>query len=466
MPGTIIDRYEIFQEIASGGMATVFLGRLRGGSGFRRAVAIKRLHSHLAPDAQFKAMFLDEARLAARIRHPNVVSTLDVLDHGDELFIVMDYVHGESLSKIRAHLELAGQVMPRPIVGAIVSGILQGLHAAHEAKDERGVPLSIVHRDVSPQNVLIGEDGVSRLVDFGVAKAVGRLQTTSDGQIKGKVSYMAPEQLAGRADRRSDIFAAGVILWELLTGQRLFTRDTPAETLANVLAAKVPRPRSIDPTISTELEEIVMAALDLEPDRRFATAREMDQAFVRCLPVASTFDVAEWFHASLGTLLERRAKAVAAMETQADAPSDASEPATSVATDAGSLPLLPKKAGLAQRRGLRIVAGLIALTVSAVAIAAWRGAHAVAPADAALRPPDGPAQDGAAQIAALPAVDAGERPSPPLTASVASTSAGAGPSAHPPASARGARPKPSRGDCDPPWWIDVRGSKHFKDRCL
>jgi serine/threonine-protein kinase len=457
MPRVVIERYEIFEEIASGGMATVFLGRLRGGSGFQRAVAIKRLHPHLAPDAQFKAMFLDEARLAARIRHPNVVSTLDVIDHGDELFIVMDYVHGVSLAKIREYLD----GMPRPIVGAIVSGILQGLHAAHEAKDERGVPLSIVHRDVSPQNVLVGADGVTRLVDFGVAKAAGRLQSTTEGRVKGKVSYMAPEQLAGQADRRSDIFAAGVILWELLTWRHLFKRETPAQTLANVLAARVPRPRSIDPTISAELEEIVMAALDHAPDRRFATAREMDEALARWLPAASAFDVAEWLHASLGTVLNGRAKAVAAMETETSAPPGSSEGSTPLATDAGTVVLGPAPSW---RRRLPVAAGLIALIGAIGALAAWRGAHPAA-ADAATPAPSGwPVQEGAAPLSAVPTVDAGEAGSAPGTS--ASEPADSEPDASASAPAATVRRKPPRRDCSTPYWIDQRGVRHFKEGCL
>jgi serine/threonine-protein kinase len=458
MPKVVIDRYEIFDEIAKGGMATVFLGRLRGGSGFRRAVAIKRLHAHLAPDEQFKAMLLDEARLAASIRHPNVVSTLDVLDQGDELFIVMDYVHGEALSKVRAHLERTGEVMPRSVVGSIISGTLQGLHAAHEAKDESGVPLSIVHRDVSPQNILVGADGVTRLVDFGVAKAVGRLQTTSDGQVKGKASYMAPEQLAGRADRRSDIFAAGVILWELLTGRRLFTGDTPAETIANVLAAKVPRPTSIDPTISTELEEVVMAALDPEPDRRFATAREMDQALARWLPVASTFDVSEWLQTTLRTKLDERAKALASMETRIEAPPpDDRESATPLGGDAVTRHPVPAPGGRGRRLG--VAAGLIALFLAGGALVFWRGTST--PVGAAV---------GTVQPSVVPEVAASEAPAVASASASATATASATPSAsasaHPSAPAATAHPKQRRSDCDPPYWIDRNGSKHFKDQCL
>src|SRR4030088_3091893 len=178
-------------------MATVHFGRLQGAAGFARSVAIKSLHPQYAKDPDFVAMFLDEARLAARIAHPNVVPTLDVVSQGDDLLLVMEYVRGSALSRLVRPLTQKGERMPQRIAGSIVSGVLRGLHAAHEAKSEIGEPLDIVHRDVSPQNVLVGTDGIARVLDFGVAKAAGRCYTTRDGNIKGKVPYMAPEQLEG-----------------------------------------------------------------------------------------------------------------------------------------------------------------------------------------------------------------------------------------------------------------------------
>jgi len=194
----IIGRYALFHELAAGGMATVHVGRLLGAAGFSRVVAIKRLHRHFASDPEFVSMFVDEARLAARIRHPNVVPTLDVVRTEDELFLVMEYVSGEALSRLlRATREKGVPVTPR-IAVTIGAGLLHGLHAAHTAKGERGEPLEIVHRDVSPQNVIVGTDGIARVLDFGVAKARVRLQTTREGQVKGKLAYMAPEQLTSR----------------------------------------------------------------------------------------------------------------------------------------------------------------------------------------------------------------------------------------------------------------------------
>ena len=177
--GRTVGRYTVFGEIASGGMASVHLGRLQGTGGFARTVAIKRLHPALAKDSQLVTMLLDEARTSARIQHPNVVSTLDVIEDQDEVLLVLEYVHGESLANLLATVARKGQRAPVEVVAAIVAGALHGLHAAHEAKDEKGAPLELVHRDVSPQNILVDDNGNARLLDFGVAKALGRQQILS-----------------------------------------------------------------------------------------------------------------------------------------------------------------------------------------------------------------------------------------------------------------------------------------------
>jgi serine/threonine-protein kinase len=279
----VVGRYALYGGIASGGMATVHLGRLLGPVGFSRTVAIKRLHAQYAQDPEFVSMFLDEARLAARIRHPNVVPTLDVVATKGELFLVMEYVPGESLSRLARAARDKKQRIPQRIVSSIMSGVLHGLHAAHEAKSERGEPLGIVHRDVSPQNVLVGTDGVARVLDFGVAKAAGRTQQTREGQIKGKLSYMAPEQLRGAAvSRQSDIYAAGVVLWELLTGERLFSADNEGALLAKVLEGRIVPPSRYVVTPSSVtigpdamrillgLDEVTLRALQSDPEKRYA----------------------------------------------------------------------------------------------------------------------------------------------------------------------------------------------------
>jgi serine/threonine-protein kinase len=311
-------------------MATVHLGRLLGPVGFSRTVAIKRLHAQFASDPEFVSMFLDEARLAARIRHPNVVPTLDVVATGGELFLVMEYVPGESIARLSRALRERQQTLPTRILSAVMAGVLHGLHAAHEAKDERGIPLGIVHRDMSPQNVLVGTDGVARVLDFGVAKAAGRMQTTREGQIKGKLSYMPPEQLRGAiVNRQSDIYAAGVMLWELVTGQRLFAGDNEGAIVAKVLEGRVEAPtkvllrgmnggQTIDDSTLRGLESIdstILRALASEPSDRFATAREMAVEIERKLPPATGSEVADWVEHIAKDVLCSRAAMVAEIES-------------------------------------------------------------------------------------------------------------------------------------------------------
>ncbi|MDH3728576.1 MAG: serine/threonine protein kinase, partial [Myxococcales bacterium] len=232
MAGRQLGRYEILTQLASGGMASVYVARAQGVAGFERLVAIKVLHPHLAYEQEFISMFLDEARLAARIRHMNVVPTLDVSDSpGDGYFLVMEYIEGNHLGALLGRAAKKGERLPQPFVCRVLVDALQGLAAAHRLTDENGTHLQLVHRDVSPHNILVGTDGIARLTDFGVAKADVRMASTRAGQFKGKLSYMAPEQAASNeTDQRSDLFSVGVILWESLTGRRLFKGDSNAAT--------------------------------------------------------------------------------------------------------------------------------------------------------------------------------------------------------------------------------------------
>ncbi|MEO7110473.1 MAG: serine/threonine-protein kinase [Polyangiaceae bacterium] len=325
-PARVVGRYALYAEIAAGGMATVHIGRLIGPVGFSRTVAIKRLHPQFAKDPEFVSMFLDEARLAARIRHPNVVPTLDVVATQGELFLVMDYVQGESLSRLIRGARERGQRIPPRIVATIMSGALHGLHAAHEARNERGEPLSIVHRDVSPQNILVGTDGVPRVLDFGVAKAGGRIQTTREGQLKGKLAYMAPEQLSGHVTRQTDIYAAAVVLWEALAGKRLFSGENEAAILGKVLNSVIVPPSQLflDPSRTLEsaamhgfeeLDKITLRGLDRDPTKRFQTAREMAIAVERCIGLASPSEVGEWVEQWASETLTTRAARIAEIES-------------------------------------------------------------------------------------------------------------------------------------------------------
>ena len=312
-----LGRYALYGEIAAGGMATVHLARLLGPVGFARTVAIKRLHPHLAKDPDFVAMFLEEARLAARVRHPNVVATLDVVSDDGELFLVMEYVAGESLSRLVRKARERGELVPPRYAVGIVSGALEGLHSAHDARSEKGQPLGLVHRDVSPQNVHVGTDGVPRLLDFGIAKATNRVQETRTDQIKGKVAYMSPEQLAkGAIDRRADVYSASVVLWETLTGQRLFKADDVPSLVYAIINEEIVLPSTLVPDLPPGLDAIVMKGLEREADKRWSSAREMAAALEAVLAPAPAREIGEWVNSVAGDALDWRQELVDRIESE------------------------------------------------------------------------------------------------------------------------------------------------------
>ncbi|HSN83539.1 MAG TPA: serine/threonine-protein kinase [Polyangiales bacterium] len=297
MAGRQLGRYEILTQLATGGMASVYIARAQGVAGFERLVAIKVLHPHLAYEQEFISMFLDEARLAARIRHMNVVPTIDISDSlGDGYFLVMEYIEGNHLGVMLGRAAKRGERLAKPFVFRVLIDALQGLGAAHRLTDENGKPLQLVHRDVSPHNILIGTDGIARLTDFGVAKADVRMASTRAGQFKGKLSYMAPEQAAtNETDQRSDLFSMGIILWESLTGRRLFKGDSNGATLNKLLNDPITKPSELWPDLEP-YDAVVMKALDRDPDRRFQTADEFSVALdlvAGRAGVAKTRDVAE-----------------------------------------------------------------------------------------------------------------------------------------------------------------------------
>ncbi|MGH7328544.1 MAG: serine/threonine protein kinase, partial [Polyangiaceae bacterium] len=309
-------RYTLHGEIAAGGMATVHIGRMKGTAGFSKMVAIKRLHAQFAKDPDFVSMFLDEARLAARVHHPNVVQPLDVISTDGEVFLVMEYIRGESLSKLLRSLVPRGDLMPVKIAAAVMVGVLHGLHAAHEATNERGEKLGIVHRDMSPHNLLVGTDGIARVLDFGIAKAETRSYQTRDGDLKGKLAYMSPEQLTGETpvDRRTDIFAASIVLWEVLTGRRLFDSDYQSAILARVRSPDIEPPSKYVPDLPKQIDELVLRGLSREPKNRFSTAREMAIQLETCLPLATPSRVGEWVEEVAVENLAARAVRIAEIE--------------------------------------------------------------------------------------------------------------------------------------------------------
>lgn len=278
-----IGRYELRFELASGGMGSVYLARLRGTAGFEKLVALKRIHPHLARTKRYINMFLDEARIASQITHPNVCSVFDFGEAGGEYYLAMEHLLGEPLSQLLTSASRRSAQRRSPLlplrVARIIADACEGLHAAHELKDSAGRLLNVVHRDVSPRNLFVTYDGGVQVVDFGLASARERLHHSMTDEMKGSHAYMAPEYIqSGKVDRRTDIWSLGVVMWEMLTLERLFKRDTTANTIFCVLHDEITPPSSRSAQIPRELDAIVMKALERDPSKRWRTAREMGQA--------------------------------------------------------------------------------------------------------------------------------------------------------------------------------------------
>lgn len=269
--------YDILSELGRGGMGSVYLGRRSGAGGFNKFVAIKRVHPHLLQEKDFAAMFLDEARIAATVEHPNVAQVFELAQEGDEHLLVMEYLHGASLDELSGGSP--GKPFPLSISLRIAAWAAEGLHAAHEAKDPAGKRLGLVHRDVTPQNIFVTFDGRVKLTDFGVSKAEGRLVQTQSGWLKGKAAYLGPEQLQGDPiDRRLDVFSLGIVVWEMLTARRLFQGESQAESMMAIVSGQAKVPSTYNDAIDEALDALVMKALATSPDDRFQTAQEFKRA--------------------------------------------------------------------------------------------------------------------------------------------------------------------------------------------
>jgi serine/threonine-protein kinase len=519
-PLATVGRYALRHEIASGGMAVVHLGRLVGAAGFSRTVAIKRLHPHLARNPEFVAMFLDEARLAARIRHPNVVSTLDVVATEGELFVVMEYVPGDSLSRLLHFASQRGERVPVPVAASIMVNVLHGLHAAHEAIDEQGQPLCLVHRDVSPHNVLVGTDGLAHLIDFGVAKAIGRAQVTREGQLKGKLPYMAPEQLSGgRVDRRADVFGASVVFWEMLTGQRLFDGADEGEIYGKVVRGEVRRPSKLVKAVDRKTDAIVLRGLARSAGRRYESARAMALAIETALPLATPSQVGQWVERLTGDLLAERRRQIAEIERDGEGAeggtsirlSRPADPAVNIATapggrlpfDEGSVSMTrpegrapraeamftdtslvasePQVRRRPDRRSSLVGLGGVALVAAGVALGVmWLRGSPAGPAGATniatgASMPAPAVTWVASTTSSPPAVDPVAPGAPPASISTAPAPPEVSPTdlplapaatAHPTFVPRIAVPRRAPGAaCDPPYTIDANGYKKYKREC-
>jgi serine/threonine protein kinase len=306
--------YRLCAELASGGMATVYLAEPCAGPR-RPLVALKVIHPHLAVDPTFLEMFLDEAQIAAQIRHPNVCRLLDIGVSAAHHYIAMEYLAGETLAAVRRRLaDPSTSRLPGPrlasLVGRIVSDACEGLHAAHELVDAFGEPLSVVHRDVSPENVMLTYDGCAKLLDFGVASAARQQHQTRTGMLKGKFAYIAPELLLGeRADRRADVWGMGATAWELLTGARLFACPSDVETLRAISERRIAPPSEVRPDLPRAVDEVVLRALAREPGKRYATARELGSALLAASTggrgIANLGDLSEWMQTLFPTGAER-----------------------------------------------------------------------------------------------------------------------------------------------------------------
>jgi serine/threonine-protein kinase len=427
-PGTRLGRYELRRMLAVGGMAELHLARATGIEGFQKLVVLKRILPHLAADPEFIKLFLAEARLAATLHHPNVVEVFDIGSHEGSYFFTMEYVRGQDLGTVISAARKRGEGLLLENALAIVIGMAEGLHHAHEMRDPSGKPLGIVHRDVSPSNVLITYAGGVKVCDFGIAKAVAAQMRTADGSTKGKASYMSPEQCRSEAlDRRSDVFSIGIMLYELTTGKRLFRGANELEAMKQICERDVPRPTSTDADYPLALEEIVMKALERDPDKRFASAQELQlalESFARDekLLISSAL-LAKWMQELFPDA------ATAERDDATPVPGSIREPAAALSGELASTP--------AKRRRSPLVVGGIAGGIAAVVLVAGGGywlsrSRAAAPAAPVERAaPPAPATTSVPPPAAVP---------PPAIAAPAP--AAAAPVATPPQSQPAAAPKP------------------------
>jgi serine/threonine protein kinase len=305
--GQTVGEYELVAQLREGGMATLFLARRGGAAGFSRHVAIKVIHPELADDEQFRNMFLDEALLSSRIQHPNVVHVEELGTHQGGHFLVMEFVHGCSLSQLQRGLLGRRRRLAPAYAAQIAMQVADGLHAAHELKDDQGRSLEVVHRDVTPENILLAYSGHVKLIDFGIAKAYGRRHRTMDGLLKGKFRYMAPEQALGKpVDRRVDIYQLGIVLWEMLALRRLFDAESDVDLLAQVQKPRVRPPSAFVDRIPPALDEAVMAALHPDPRQRPADAQTFARMLGSAVPSAREVDSGGLRALLLATMKEHR----------------------------------------------------------------------------------------------------------------------------------------------------------------
>jgi serine/threonine-protein kinase len=504
-----VGRYRLLSELGRGGTANVYLAIARGEVGVSKLVVLKALLPELAEDPSAVAMFMEEARLAAQLNHPNVVQTYDVGVEGDRSVIVMEFLEGRSLAQIIRHCEGQGQRFPQALHLRVLIDVLEGLHYAHELRSYEGVSLSLVHRDISPQNVFVTYDGQVKILDFGIAKAAWSTQTAT-GVMKGKLSYMAPEQMTGASvDRRADIYSFGCMLWAAATGVKLWSDCTEAQVVRRVLNGRIPSPKTVNPDCPDELEAITMKALRFERDERHATALELQAELERFVENATVVLKRRELGQFVSNLFaEARHQLRAGIEREvASLDARALVAASEIPREEGSGPAEstrqppPHEATGSARRRLLLVAG--ASVVVALGATTWLGRGSssrvsselprsnVAPSGAIRAPgtASAPARQPAIAVtppipAAIPSemspADAGAiqngkqktRPGPRAVTNLRSPAPAASSAPAPTASAPGANDAESKGElpsdegCENPFYIDPDGIKRVRSQCL
>jgi serine/threonine protein kinase len=475
-PGDVLGRYELLLPVAAGGMAMVWAARLKGSRGFQKIVAVKTMLPKLSEDPQFERMFLDEASLASRIHHPNVVEVLDLGEMSGVLFIAMEWLDGVPLNQVMKAAKGASGI-PLPVAVHILTHAAEGLHAAHELKDDHGAYIGLVHRDVSPQNILVGYDGLTKMVDFGLAKATALGDgATRAGQLKGKISYMAPEQIRGDPlDRRADVFALGVVLYAVTTGKHPFRRESEGATLFAISAPEPAPAPSRFMSYPPELEAVLLKAVAKDPDKRYSSSLEFARALEQTLPDGERAHggerVGEFIKGLLGAQHDQQKAALAEALRRADRASIMPASALEGLTGSGSssvsslsavglsrtsqdMPTSPHFLRPTAFQRVRLPVALVALgiVIGGGALALTRRAHNEPPAQAAVPTATPTVTEPAAPHVDLdtlpPETSATATPSAPPP--VVPASATAAPNTRPPRTGRGSPPVPATTATTPP----------------
>lgn len=459
--GSSWGRYRVLDRIASGGMGSVHLARSHGELGFSRPVALKVLHAHLLQDQQLVDRFLAEARVASRIAHPNVVAVLDVGRHEGNVFLALDYVHGESLSALLRVARTNREWVPLDVLASIAVDFLEGLHAAHELVDEAGVPLGLVHRDVSPHNILVGARGVAYVTDFGVAKIRDGAPVTQSGALIGKAGYMAPEQLRGRSvTRATDLYGAGIVLWEAITSQRLF--QGLEDQMQRTIERFVPDPPGLHrDDVPAALDALVLRMLQPDPSARPATAQDVARELADIVKPAHTAKVAEWVMGLAQGSLDRREAILRAAEQPVAPAAIPVDVVTTVVEERTALDETALTAGTFQdsagfgppvrRRAWRWAGAAAAVVLVSVAVGVQGLATKPTPVPNVAHVPEAPSAQPEPVVAVVPAPSVAAEPPP--AASVRTPPAG--------------RPRaaPVAADCTVPYVV-VGNIKRWRRECF